>query len=85
MGKSKNTAAGQIAYEADIQAMPTYHDGSPRKIWAELSEIAQWSWEMNPCSRDWATPGDEVESDYLDGHRSLEAWREENGAFGAGA
>lgn len=36
---------GQIAYEADVKRKPVYHDGTPRKLWTELSTIARWSWE----------------------------------------
>lgn len=36
---------GQIAYEADVKRKPLYHDGTPRKLWADLSAIARWSWE----------------------------------------
>lgn len=35
---------GQQAYEADVAVRPLYHDGAPRSTWANLSEIAQWSW-----------------------------------------
>lgn len=36
---------GQIDYENDVMNRPLYHDGTPRKRWEELSEIARWSWE----------------------------------------
>lgn len=36
---------GQIDYEVDVLRQPIYHDGTPRKKWVELSEIAKWSWE----------------------------------------
>lgn len=39
---------GQRAYEADVQARPRYHDGTPRRKWQELSEPVQWSWEKSP-------------------------------------
>lgn len=42
-GSDKSTAARE-AYEADVRRRPTYHDGTPRKPWGDLSEIAQWSW-----------------------------------------
>lgn len=37
--------AGRELYEADLLDRPTYHDGSPRKTWEQLSEVARWSWE----------------------------------------
>jgi hypothetical protein len=40
---------GQIAYEADVRERPNYHDGTPRRKWHELSEVAQWSWNKSPC------------------------------------
>lgn len=36
--------AGQAAYEVDCEKRPNYHDGSRRRAWHELSEIARWSW-----------------------------------------
>jgi hypothetical protein len=36
---------GQIDYEADVLRRPTYHDGTPRKTWDELSDIARYSWK----------------------------------------
>ncbi len=33
-----------MAYEADMKARPNYHDGTPRKTWDQLCEVAQWSW-----------------------------------------
>jgi len=35
---------GRADYEDDVTLTPRYHDGSPRKTWEELSEIARWSW-----------------------------------------
>jgi hypothetical protein len=35
---------GQIDYEADVKRRPTYHDGTPRRAWELLDEIAKWSW-----------------------------------------
>jgi hypothetical protein len=39
---------GQIDYEMDVESTPTYHDGTLRKQWSELSEIAQYSWNRCP-------------------------------------
>lgn len=36
--------AGRDAYEADVRRYPTYHDGTPRKTWAQLSDVERWSW-----------------------------------------
>jgi hypothetical protein len=40
--------SGRAAYEASLQAAPTYHDGSLRPIWAQLSDLAKWSWGRKP-------------------------------------
>lgn len=37
---------GQIDYEADVRARPTYPDKSPRKTWDELPDHARKSWEQ---------------------------------------
>ena len=42
---------GQIAYEADILALPNYHDGMPRPTWNRLPDYAKWSWERHPKPR----------------------------------
>ncbi|CAH1658542.1 hypothetical protein CHELA1G11_12893 [Hyphomicrobiales bacterium] len=44
---------GRAAYEADVAARPQYHDGSARKTWEQLDDVAQWSWERNPTPRAW--------------------------------
>lgn len=44
---------GQLAYEADVAARPTYDDHSPRKAWDQLCEVCQWSWHRNPTPRPW--------------------------------
>jgi len=46
--------AGQIAYDADLAATPTYADGGKRPAWQELWEVARWSWERNPTGRNGA-------------------------------
>lgn len=48
---------GQIAYEAELQARPTYGDGSPRKAWHQLSQAVRETWERNPTPR-WSTKKD---------------------------
>lgn len=45
---------GQIAYETECAACPDYHDGTPRRAWADLSEHARQSWERDPTPRPWA-------------------------------
>ena len=47
---STNYTAGRLAYEADCLAIPTYHDGAPRKSWDQLDETARWSWEREAGS-----------------------------------
>jgi len=44
-------AAARLAYAADVRDLPTYHDGTPRKRWEDLSPLARWSWERNPTPR----------------------------------
>lgn len=39
---------GQLDYEEDVRERPFYHDGAPRKTWAQLPEWAQWSWNRLP-------------------------------------
>lgn len=39
---------GQKAYEADIKRNPFYHDGTRRRSWDDLSDIARWSWNKAP-------------------------------------
>jgi len=39
-------------YEADIALRPTYHDGTPRKSWDQLSEVCRSSWK--PLTQDQA-------------------------------
>lgn len=29
---------------ADLKKTPNYHDGTPRRKWDDLCEIAKWSW-----------------------------------------
>ena len=44
---------GKEAYEEDVRRSPLYHDGSPRKVWDQLSEAVQWSWNRNPTPREY--------------------------------
>jgi hypothetical protein len=44
-------SAGQMAYESDIAARPTYHNGCPRPSWAELWPAARHSWERTATAR----------------------------------
>lgn len=34
----------QEKYELDVKQTPFYHDGTPRKTWAELDSLAKWTW-----------------------------------------
>jgi hypothetical protein len=43
-GARKGPLRGRAAYEADVRLNPTYHDGSLRPSWNNLSKIARWSW-----------------------------------------
>jgi hypothetical protein len=42
---------GQLAYEADCSVEPSYHTGTPRATWDQLTEFARQSWERNPTRR----------------------------------
>ena len=37
-------AQGRADYEADCRSRPNYHDGRPRPTWANVGEIARYSW-----------------------------------------
>lgn len=41
------------AYNADVRACPTYHDGTPRKQWHELGDVERESWIKNPTPREY--------------------------------
>lgn len=49
-----HNAAGRPLYEADVARIANYSDGTPRKTWEQLDDIARWSWgrrvslEMSP-------------------------------------
>lgn len=45
---------GQIAYETECEACPTYHDGTPRISWDQLRPICKATWEQYPTPRAWA-------------------------------
>lgn len=51
--------AGQTAYEADCAARPLYCDGTARRTWADLDDIARLSWERNPTPR-WSGSGERM-------------------------
>ena len=40
---------GQAAYEQDLIKRPLYHDGTPRKPWELLNNVAKQSWEYGYC------------------------------------
>jgi hypothetical protein len=46
-----NEEAGKRAYMQDVENMPLYPDGKPRKTWDELPEFAKKSWIKNPYPR----------------------------------
>lgn len=51
---------GQIAYELELEAVPLYGPGCPRRpSWERLSEIAKRSWEKDPTPR-WRKEGLQV-------------------------
>ncbi len=51
--RTDDVTAGQLAYEEDVRRRPTYHDGAPRRLWAELPPYTQGTWERNPTTREW--------------------------------
>ena len=42
---------GQIAYEMDVAANPLYPDGSVRRPWDRISDVARQVWESAPMPR----------------------------------
>lgn len=56
----KPKTLGQIAYDADVAARPRYDDGTPRRRWEQLPQVAQWSWERNPIPREIVRPTNSV-------------------------
>lgn len=42
---------GRQAYEASLADTPLYHDGTPRKTWAQLGDVERWSWERPVASK----------------------------------
>ena len=49
--RSEGRSPGQVAYERDVELEPSYHDGTPRARWSELSDVERSSWEKNPTVR----------------------------------
>lgn len=47
--------AGFMAYLQDTRACPTYHDGTPRKDWHDLSQAERETWIKNPTPRTYRT------------------------------
>lgn len=45
-------------YEADVKRRPHYHDGTPRRSWEELCDIAQRSWAADTLPRLFIRPAD---------------------------
>lgn len=35
-------------YERDVAARPLYHDGTPRRPWHQLCDLARQSWLRKP-------------------------------------
>lgn len=35
---------GRADYEADCARIPTYHDGTRRRTWAQLGQLERYSW-----------------------------------------
>ena len=47
------------AYDEDCRRAPNYHDGTPRKKWKELCDVAKSSWIENPTPRNFKTSNKE--------------------------
>ena len=47
MTDTERMTPGRAAYEADLAAIPCYHDGAPRPAWSELLDLVRWSWERD--------------------------------------
>lgn len=47
--RADRTLTGRAAYEASCAILPRYSDGTPRRSWDELDDIARWSWERPPA------------------------------------
>ncbi len=54
--KTEKTVA-QIKYEKDLLEKPFYHDGSPRKTWAELGSAERSTWGKSETPKTAHTPG----------------------------
>jgi hypothetical protein len=52
---------GQGDYEQDVKRRPRYPDGSARKRWHELDDVARWSWQRAPVCNASATEADDYE------------------------
>lgn len=44
---------GERAYWADLVLCPNYDDGTPRRMWASLSDAERQGWERNPSVRNY--------------------------------
>lgn len=49
--KRHRVTPGQSAYEEDVRRRPHYDGGAKRPEWAELSDVARWSWDRDPTQR----------------------------------
>lgn len=47
----RQKSPGQMAYETELKARPTYHDGTARKTWAHLGEPERGTWDRDPTPR----------------------------------
>ena len=46
---------GQTLYAENCRQRPIYHDGTPRKTWEQLGDLARWSWERVPRMVPWSS------------------------------
>ncbi len=51
LGGARFQTPGQIAYETELLARPSYDDGSPRNTWDQLDDLTRSTWEKNPTPR----------------------------------
>lgn len=48
---TRTATPGEVAYTEDLRRCPHYHDGKPRKSWAQLGAVERESWERKPTPR----------------------------------
>lgn len=52
-GAAPREAMGRAGYDEDVRRLPCHHDGTARRSWEQIDELARESWRRNPAPRDW--------------------------------